>query len=125
MALFRCGNHELAFDHAKLNRKRASDATAAWIDNRPMSVTQIGHQQAQCVAMGRTRRGVVCKLELWPEARIPVDGLNIYYREAGSPTAPAVLLLHGFPTSSHMFRDLIPLLASHVHVVAPSIRWPG
>jgi pimeloyl-ACP methyl ester carboxylesterase len=55
--------------------------------------------------------------------RRDVDGLNIFYREAGSPTAPAVLLLHGFPTSSHMFRDLIPLLASHVHVVAPDL--PG
>jgi hypothetical protein len=40
--------------------------------------------------------------------RRDVDGLNIFYREAGSPTAPAVLLLHGFPTSSHMFRDLMP-----------------
>ena len=55
--------------------------------------------------------------------RHDVDGLNIFYREAGSPTAPAVLLLHGFPTSSHMFRDLIPLLAPHVHVVAPDL--PG
>ena len=55
--------------------------------------------------------------------RRDVDGLNIFYREAGSPTAPAVLLLHGFPTSSHMFRDLIPLLAPHVHVVAPDL--PG
>ena len=55
--------------------------------------------------------------------RRDVDGLNIFYREAGSPTAPAVLLLHGFPTSSHMFRDLIPLLASQVHVVAPDL--PG
>ena len=52
-----------------------------------------------------------------------VDGLNIFYREAGSPTAPAMLLLHGFPTSSHMFRALIPLLAPHVHVVAPDL--PG
>jgi pimeloyl-ACP methyl ester carboxylesterase len=55
--------------------------------------------------------------------RQDVDGLNIFYREAGSPTAPAVLLLHGFPTSSHMFRDLIPLLAPYVHVIAPDL--PG
>src|SRR4029434_3492758 len=55
--------------------------------------------------------------------RRDVDGLNIFYREAGSPTAPAVLLLHGFPTSSHMFRDLIPLLAGHYHVIAPDL--PG
>jgi pimeloyl-ACP methyl ester carboxylesterase len=50
-------------------------------------------------------------------------GINIFYREAGSASAPAVLLLHGFPTSSHMFRDLIPLLAERYHVVAPDL--PG
>ena len=52
-----------------------------------------------------------------------VDGLSIFYREAGVPTAPAVLLLHGFPSSSHMFRNLIPLLAPHFRVVAPDL--PG
>ncbi|MGA8570414.1 MAG: hypothetical protein WB580_21685, partial [Candidatus Binataceae bacterium] len=40
-----------------------------------------------------------------------VDGVNIFYREAGPADAPVVLLLHGFPTSSHMFRNLIPVLA--------------
>jgi pimeloyl-ACP methyl ester carboxylesterase len=52
-----------------------------------------------------------------------VDGLNIFYREAGSPNAPVILLLHGFPSSSHMFRNLIPLLAPHLHVIAPDL--PG
>jgi pimeloyl-ACP methyl ester carboxylesterase len=52
-----------------------------------------------------------------------VDGLQIFYREAGDPQAPAVLLLHGFPTSSHMFRNLIPQLAGDYHVVAPDL--PG
>jgi pimeloyl-ACP methyl ester carboxylesterase len=52
-----------------------------------------------------------------------VDGLKIFYREAGSKTAPAILLLHGFPTSSHMFRNLIPVLADRYHVVAPDL--PG
>ena len=52
-----------------------------------------------------------------------VDDLEIFYREAGPQNAPAVLLLHGFPTSSHMFRDLIPLLAEHYHVIAPD--YPG
>jgi pimeloyl-ACP methyl ester carboxylesterase len=52
-----------------------------------------------------------------------VDGHKIFYREAGSKTAPAILLLHGFPTSSHMFRNLIPDLADHYHVVAPDL--PG
>jgi pimeloyl-ACP methyl ester carboxylesterase len=54
---------------------------------------------------------------------INVDGVNLFYREAGQPQAPAVLLLHGFPTSSHMFRDLIPRLAKTHHVLAPDL--PG
>src|SRR5690349_21466238 len=52
-----------------------------------------------------------------------VDGGRIFYREAGPTTAPSILLLHGFPTSSHMFRDLIPALAERYHVVAPDL--PG
>jgi pimeloyl-ACP methyl ester carboxylesterase len=52
-----------------------------------------------------------------------VDGLNVFYREAGALAAPTVLLLHGFPTSSHMFRDLIPVLAPHFRVIAPDL--PG
>ena len=55
--------------------------------------------------------------------RPTVDGHRIFYREAGRPDAPTLLLLHGFPTSSHMFRDLIPLLADRFHVVAPDL--PG
>lgn len=52
-----------------------------------------------------------------------IDGLNIFYREAGSKDNPCVLLLHGFPTSSHMFRNLIPALADRYHVLAPD--YPG
>ena len=48
-----------------------------------------------------------------------IGGQNVFYREAGSPVSPALLLLHGFPASSHMFRDLIPLLADRFHVIAP------
>ncbi|GIF76323.1 alpha/beta fold hydrolase [Asanoa siamensis] len=48
-----------------------------------------------------------------------VDGRRLFYREAGVPGAPTVVLLHGFPTSSFMFRDLIPLLADRWHVIAP------
>jgi pimeloyl-ACP methyl ester carboxylesterase len=54
---------------------------------------------------------------------VKVDGLNIFYREAGPRNAPTVLLLHGFPTSSQMFRNLIPLLADKYHLVAPD--YPG
>jgi len=52
-----------------------------------------------------------------------VDGFNVFYREAGSPQSPKLLLLHGFPSASHMFRDLIPLLADHFHIIAPDL--PG
>src|SRR5271155_1117704 len=52
-----------------------------------------------------------------------VDGRNVFYREAGAPGAPKLLLLHGFPTAGHMFRDLIPLLADRYHIVAPDL--PG
>lgn len=54
---------------------------------------------------------------------IKVNGLDIFYREAGPADAPVVLLLHGFPSSSHMFRDLIPLLAGKYRVLAPD--YPG
>ena len=52
-----------------------------------------------------------------------VDGLKLFYREAGDASRPTVLLLHGFPSASHMFRDLIPELADNYHVVAPDL--PG
>jgi pimeloyl-ACP methyl ester carboxylesterase len=55
--------------------------------------------------------------------RIAVDSIEILYREAGRSNAPALLLLHGFPTSSHMFRDLIPQLADRLHVIAADL--PG
>ncbi len=55
--------------------------------------------------------------------RIDADGVRVFYRAAGDPTAPVLLLLHGFPASSFMFRDLIPRLASHYRVIAPDL--PG
>jgi pimeloyl-ACP methyl ester carboxylesterase len=55
--------------------------------------------------------------------RIEADGVSVFYREAGAPGAPLVLLLHGFPTSSFQFREFIPRLADQYHVIAPDL--PG
>lgn len=51
--------------------------------------------------------------------RVSVSDLEVFYREAGPKDAPTLVLLHGFPSSSHMFRELIPRLAEHFHVIAP------
>jgi len=55
--------------------------------------------------------------------KVDVDGLKVFYREAGPADAPTLLLLHGFPTAGHMFRELIPALSDRFHVVAPDM--PG
>src|SRR5580698_10193250 len=55
--------------------------------------------------------------------RVEADGVQMFYREAGDPNAPTVLLLHGYPTSSFMFRELIPRLAGDYRVIAPDL--PG
>jgi len=52
-----------------------------------------------------------------------VDGFGVYYRQAGTPGQPKLLLLHGFPSAGHMFRDLIPLLSDRYHIIAPDL--PG
>lgn len=54
---------------------------------------------------------------------MPIDGIEIFFREAGMKDKPTIVLLHGFPTSSHMFRNLIPELAQNYHVIAPD--YPG
>src|SRR5688500_15225236 len=54
---------------------------------------------------------------------VDIDGVKVFYREAGPADAPVIVLLHGFPSSSHMFRNLIPVLASQYRVIAPD--YPG
>ena len=72
------------------------------------------------VATERTKPGTITTVY---HRTKQIDGLDIFYREAGDPSRPTVLLLHGFPTSSHMFRNLIPALADEFHLVAPD--FPG
>src|SRR5262249_16785556 len=55
--------------------------------------------------------------------RVPVHDINVFYREAGTANSMKLLLLHGFPSAGHMFRDLIPQLADRFHIVAPDL--PG
>src|SRR4029453_13056340 len=64
------------------------------------------------------REGVVTQ-----HKSVTVDGLSVFYREAGHPSNPKLVLLGGFPASSHQFRNLIPALADRFHVVSPD--YPG
>ena len=56
---------------------------------------------------------------------VKINGIDIFYREAGPKNAPTILLLHGFPTSSHMFRNLIQILSDEFHLVAPDYKGYG
>ena len=71
---------------------------------------------SETMSVGSSGAGVQTRYK-----RRTVDNINIFYREAGSPERPTLVLLHGFPTSSHMFRDLIPQLAPHYHLIAPDM----
>lgn len=50
---------------------------------------------------------------------VDIDGVNIFYRESGDISKPSIVLLHGYPSSSHSYRNLIPMLSTHYHVIAP------
>jgi pimeloyl-ACP methyl ester carboxylesterase len=74
-------------------------------------------------ALSEEKPNTAASLAITSVHKIEADGIEIFYRSAGSPTSPVVLLLHGFPTSSFMFRDLIPRLADQYRVIAPDL--PG
>src|ERR1700743_194930 len=73
-------------------------------------------------ALGNTDKFVAALTQVRYRRRV-VDGAGIFYREAGDPSNRTVVFLHGFPSSSHMFRDLIPRLAGRYHVIAAD--YPG
>jgi len=98
----RAGFHSRSFDMLALFRRAALAFVALWLVSSAAFAAQAHRTYYRAIT---------------------VDGVKIFYREAGDPKAPAILLLHGLPSSSHMFRDLIPLLSDRYHVVAPDL--PG
>jgi pimeloyl-ACP methyl ester carboxylesterase len=83
----------------------------------------IASMPASAVEQARVEKQVVSDYTRTQYRTIEIDGVQVAYREAGPANAPTILLLHGFPTSSHMFRNLIPALSDRFHVVAPD--YPG
>ncbi|TDW48104.1 pimeloyl-ACP methyl ester carboxylesterase [Flavobacterium sp. 270] len=75
------------------------------------------------MAQAKTNKAVNTSAAEVHNRQINIDGQTIFYREAGPKDAPVILLLHGYPTSSHMFRNLIPILSEKYHVIAPDL--PG
>ncbi len=82
---------------------------------KPASEDKLTNWEWRIIAKGLPE----IKEGMYEEKTIEIDGLTVYYKEGGSPDSPTILLLHGFPTSSHMFRNLIPALADEFHLVAP------
>ena len=76
-----------------------------------------------CVLIGSAAAAGMASPQVTSYKTTKIDGLNIAYREAGDPASPKLVLLHGFPASSHQYRDLIPALSSRFHVIAPD--YPG
>src|SRR5262249_46065696 len=92
------------------------------LDSRPRE-PEVGRKRVDRRRRITVKFPLAEKLHRTRHRAVDVDGLKIFYREAGVAASQALLLLHGFPTSSHMFRDLIPALADDYHVVAPDL--PG
>jgi len=89
----------------------------------PMKSTQSGMAEMDAPQVGSKSVGVPFLMPSTSIHKIEADGVRVFYRAAGDPAAPVVLLLHGFPASSFMFRELIPRLATDYRVIAPDL--PG
>ena len=90
---------------------------------RNNSLTKVGMTIGTAVVAATTLTAAEVNARSVKYQTVEIEGQKIFYREAGAKDAPTILLLHGFPTSSHMFRNLIPQLADKYHVVAPDM--PG
>lgn len=82
-----------------------------------------GYQQADAQSPLKNSKQSIMRIQAVHYRNIKVNGQNIFYREAGPADAPVILLMHGYPTSSFMFRNLIPILSEKYHVIAPDM--PG
>jgi pimeloyl-ACP methyl ester carboxylesterase len=105
-----------------LNRSRKFLLTAAAVIATSLSLALINYPSPS-IAQEVAKPEVPTNTTSVRYQTISIDGVDVFYREAGRKDAPAVLLLHGFPTSSHMYRNLIPALADKYRVIAPD--YPG
>ena len=103
------------------SRTRLSGATVGVA----LAVAAMGTSVAALAAPGSaaSRQDATSEFNNVRFRNVMVDGINIFYREAGDPAKPTILLLHGFPSSSNMFRNLLPLLSARFHLIAPD--YPG
>jgi pimeloyl-ACP methyl ester carboxylesterase len=106
----------MTMTHTILIKRAVAIALLAMIGLTPFVVHATNSQPAMQIAADNRATDARYR-------NMDIQGINIAYREAGDPSKPTILLLHGFPTSSHMFRELIPRLAQSYHVIAPD--YPG
>lgn len=99
------------------------NATVRWMVNIPIMLGAFALSPLQVFAAPPVSDASIQSEQAVSYHTATIDGVKVFYREAGPKHAPTVLLLHGFPTSSHMFRNLMPKLADRYHVIAPD--YPG
>ncbi len=105
-----------------LNSSRKIALTGAAVIATALSLTLV-NPPSSSIAQEAEKPGASANTTSVRYHTVTIDGVDVFYREAGRKDAPAILLLHGFPTSSHMYRNLIPALADKYRVIAPD--YPG